>query len=168
MSKLRKVAKELTDHLDALFKYLYLSEPGRLRAKNWQRMRNLNDDLKLEIAREESIETLPAPDEDHIGKFRRDARVTSRQAALEVKPRSGTQRMEILAEVARLGPMTDEGIQKSLHMNANTERPRRLELVEGGWLEDSGYKGATDCGQFAVKWQLTKKAVEHLPELGEE
>ena len=162
MGKLREAAKELTRHLDALFNYLYLNEPKRFKAKNWQKLKSLSDDVRAEIAREESAEVLSVPDEDHIGKFRRDARETSRKAALAVKPRTGTQRRRVLDIIAKYGTLTDEEIQNKLSINSNAERPRRLELVEGGWLEDSGHKQWTSSGHEAILWRLTEKAHKEL------
>ena len=65
---------------------------------------------------------------------------TSRAAALEVAPRTGTQRWRVLQFVTACGDdgATDDEIQDALAMSGNTERPRRLELVEGGWIIDSG------------------------------
>jgi hypothetical protein len=65
---------------------------------------------------------------------------TSREAAAEVMPRTGTQRREVLDYVTRRESLgaTDAEIQAALYMSGNTERPRRIELVAAGFVHDSG------------------------------
>lgn len=47
---------------------------------------------------------------------------------------------------------TDEEITKGLRMNPNTERPRRVELVDMGRVVDSGRVRLTESGTKAVVW----------------
>jgi hypothetical protein len=65
---------------------------------------------------------------------------TSHLAAAEVEPRTGTQRRRVLDYLRLCGSYgaTDAEIQSALHMSGNTERPRRIELVELGLVFDSG------------------------------
>lgn len=56
---------------------------------------------------------------------------------------------------------TDEEIQAALAMPANTERPRRRELVLGKSVIDSGQRRRTMAGRSAVVW-----AVAAQPESG--
>jgi hypothetical protein len=44
-------------------------------------------------------------------------------------------------------------------MNPSTQRPRRVELVEGGWVEDSGERRPTRSGMDAVVWRGTDKVL---------
>jgi hypothetical protein len=94
-----------------------------------------------------------------IGKFQRPgaAAVTQRTAAIEAYPATGTQRRRVLHAIATLGEhgATDEELQQILDMNPSTERPRRVELVESGWIEDSEDKRRTKAGRAAVVWCLT-------------
>lgn len=60
-------------------------------------------------------------------------------------------------EALRLhGDMTDEQIQIQLRMNGNTERPRRGELEEAGWVVDSGKRRTTRAGLFAIVWHAVE------------
>jgi hypothetical protein len=112
---------------------------------------------------------VPAPtllddvDADRAGKAQRpgDAAETQRLAALRVMPHTGTARRKVLDAimVASFQGMTDEEIQDVLHMNPSTQRPRRVELVEGGWVEDSGERRPTRSGMDAVVWRGTDKAL---------
>jgi len=81
---------------------------------------------------------------------------TSKVAARLAYPRSGTQRWRVLTLLAST-TLTDEEIQHRLGMNPNTERPRRVELVEGGWVEDSGERRNTASERPSVVWRLTAK-----------
>lgn len=93
------------------------------------------------------------PDLFSIGKVRHDHPDTARAAALAVAPRTGTQRRRVLERIAAR-PSTDDEIQRALNMNGNTERPRRVELVDGGWVRDSGLRR-----KGAIVWELAR-AVE--------
>lgn len=90
---------------------------------------------------------------------------TSRAASLRALPRSGTQRARVL-HVLSHPPLdyglTDEQIALALNMDPNAVRPRRLELVAGGWVEPArptiasaldGYQSVTDpkWGQVLVR-----------------
>lgn len=48
---------------------------------------------------------------------------------------------------------TDEQMQGALHMNPNTQRPRRVALVEKGLVIDSGQKRKTWAGREATVWR---------------
>lgn len=86
---------------------------------------------------------------------------TSREAALRALPRSGSQRARILdlfLAVNKTG-WIDEEIEQWLGIGANSERPRRKELQEGGWIEDSGRRRQTRSGAMAIVWVATPKAL---------
>ena len=102
--------------------------------------------------------TAPAP-----GLSRRDHGDTARAAALAAWPKTGTQRAQVLAALARFD-LTDEQIQRWTALPANTERPRRVELVRGGWVTDSGQRRKTEAGLEAVVWTLTDKARQQIGE----
>lgn len=69
--------------------------------------------------------------------------------------------MRVLQFIERAGQRggTDEEIADGLALNANAERPRRLELEEGGWVRDSGQKRSTRSGNDAIVWVLTDRAL---------
>lgn len=84
---------------------------------------------------------------------RNDARATSRNAALRAYPRSGTQRERVLNLLKNVSNgLTDDEIAHSLALSPNAARPRRVELVAGGWVKDSGVRRPSLCGSPAVVW----------------
>lgn len=107
----------------------------------------------------DQLDLLSDPDKNKIGKFQRPdvAAETQRIAAIEVHPISGKKRRIVLDAIAARGNygMTDEEMQRELQMNPSTQRPRRVELVEGGWVEDSGRRRVTRSRRSAVVWVLT-------------
>lgn len=97
---------------------------------------------------------------DRVGKARHDHPDTSHEAARLVAPKSGTARQRVLAAIAKADPrgITDEGIQRVLGMNPSTERPRRVELVEEGWVTDSGERVREKERASMILWVLTDQA----------
>lgn len=94
---------------------------------------------------------------------RHDARPTSASAASMAFPRSGTQRMRVLAAIsARHGGATDDDVIASTGMLHQSVGPRRLELERGGWIEDSGRRRKTRMGNDAIVWELTDLARARL------
>jgi hypothetical protein len=79
---------------------------------------------------------------------------TSVAAALAAEPNKGTDGAKVLAMLRGVGShgATDEQMQRSLRMNANTQRPRRVELVEAGLVLDSQRVRKTTFGRMAVVW----------------
>ena len=88
----------------------------------------------------------PAPYQRHSA--------TSAAAARDVEPRTGTGRASILAYLrGRQGQgATDEQMQESIPMGANTQRPRRVELVQARLVVDSGTVRSTAAGGPATVW----------------
>lgn len=72
-----------------------------------------------------------------------DASDTSRAAAERVEPKVGTQRALVLQALRQAGfgdrkGWTDSELSRICSIPLNSVRPRRLELVEQGWVRDSG------------------------------
>lgn len=110
------------------------------------------------VAREMHLDKLNDPTTNTNIDGRRD---TSRAAALQQVPRSGSQRMRVLEALAEL-PASDEQLASRLGLAANTIRPRRLELFEGGWVCDSGQRAVTRSGARAIVWTLTVEGTDRL------
>lgn len=74
----------------------------------------------------------------------RDHPDTSIAAAISVMPRTGTQRRKVLDHIDRCGyeGATDAELQAALDLSGNSERPRRIELVDAGLIVDSGRRRA--------------------------
>lgn len=87
---------------------------------------------------------------------------TSRAAAEAIKPKAGTLRARVLANVVAKGGhgVTDEEGQAALGMNPNTYRPRRRELEQAGKVVDSGLRRPTHAGRKAVVWMATSSAFQ--------
>ena len=79
---------------------------------------------------------------------------TSYGASVYAKPRTGTQRGAVLEMLMRR-PATDVELQEWLSMSPNTERPRRVELVEGGFVQDSG-RVKRHHGREHIVWEATE------------
>ena len=101
-------------------------------------------------------------------KLQLDARDTSRDAAARHLPRSGTARHRVLDALgrARGAGATDEELQRHLAMPANTQRPRRVELVEAGYVRASGVIRQTAGGDRAIVWTITDAGRAVLAQLG--
>ncbi|WP_336156665.1 hypothetical protein [Amycolatopsis sp. VC5-11] len=92
---------------------------------------------------------------DAEGKVAADPALTSARAARLVEPRTGNQRGRILTFIVESGAgSTDYEIERDLRIMGNSVRPRRLELVEGGYLADSG-KTRQHRGSEWVVWSAT-------------
>jgi hypothetical protein len=78
---------------------------------------------------------------------------TSRAAAVGIAPRAGTKRalvMDFLLDNPQ--GATDEEMQQCIPMSANTQRPRRVELLAAKLIKDSGRTRKTVGGDEAVVW----------------
>ncbi len=82
---------------------------------------------------------------------------TSHEAAERVLPKTGTQRARVLYEIKAWSHVgmgrTDEELQTLLDMNPSSERPRRIELLNMGWIENSGQTRITRSGAKAIVWR---------------
>jgi hypothetical protein len=86
---------------------------------------------------------------------------TSRDAAKSIEPEAASLRGKVFKVLSVLrmytfNGLTDEEIQGFLDMNPSTERPRRIELVRLGLVEDSGQKRKTASGRLATVWRAVK------------
>ena len=80
---------------------------------------------------------------------------TSRAAARAIRPNAGTLRAMVRNHIILQGSYgaTDQEIQQALNLSGDTERPRRIELWNAGFIVDSGFIRKTDSGQSAVVWR---------------
>ena len=98
---------------------------------------------------------LADPAADREGAHR--GRDTEQAAALAALPRSGTNRMRALAALALAGVdgLTDHELADATSIYLYSVAPRRVELVKGGWVVDSGRRRETPNGSPAVVWVLS-------------
>lgn len=82
---------------------------------------------------------------------------SSRAAADVVEPKVKTRREQVLDYLKGCGDAgaTDEEMQARIPMGANTQRPRRVELVAALLVRDSGKTRITSGGDQAVVWITT-------------
>lgn len=99
-------------------------------------------------------------DEERV-KLSRDPKETSRLAALRAAPRAGTLRRKVLQLIVSAGEdgATDDEISQWLHKSPNSTRPRRVELVEGGWIVDNGLRRDSAYGNPSIAWVATPVGV---------
>jgi len=91
---------------------------------------------------------------NRAGKVRSDAPATSRAAAGRLL-RSGTHRFRVLEFLAWC-PATDHEIQTKLRMDPSTQRPRRGELVDAGYVVETG-KTKLHQGRAWAIWRVTEE-----------
>lgn len=96
---------------------------------------------------------------EESAKVRHDAQETSRLAALQVTPKTGTLRAAALRAVvaAAWRGLTDDELCASIGRSPNSVRPRRVELVEGGFIIDSGLRRPSNYGNASIVWIATNK-----------
>jgi hypothetical protein len=89
---------------------------------------------------------------------------TSKAAAVAILPTMGTKRRlvyDCIREYStnpKYNGLTDEEVQKILHLTSQSETPRRLELVAQGLVKDSGKTRQTISGNWAAVWIATEVA----------
>lgn len=101
---------------------------------------------------------------DRPGKVRNDALATGQQAARLVT-RPGSKRAEVLLALYRFGDQTDYEIQTRLSMDQNTERPRRVELVDAHLVAPAVFAGGhantkLHNGRQWQVWRITTAGAE--------
>lgn len=80
---------------------------------------------------------------------------TEEEAAVCVLPRSGTQRRHVLDAIHNSSGLTDMEIAEELGMVSDSARARRNELMNGGWIQDSGNRRGSGHGGQAIVWVLS-------------
>lgn len=116
--------------------------------------------------RKQREEAQQRPDENRIGGFRKGDPSTSQKGALDVFPRSGTQRNRIVAALWNAEsvkgdphPMNHEDIRKAADFPVGTGVWKRMsELERGGWVNAYGQKKNKATGSYATSYILTDKA----------
>lgn len=85
---------------------------------------------------------------------------TSREAAMLIRPNTGSVRARILAEIAscRDGMLTDSHLEHRLGMKHTTVSSARNWLMNHGWVEDSRMRFTAPNDRKMVLWQLTVAA----------
>ena len=81
---------------------------------------------------------------------------TSEAAAKSIARKVNQLHRRLLARLHSVGSegLTDAEMQEDLEMAGNTQRPRRIELVEMGRVKDSGHRRRGPSGRKATVWVL--------------
>lgn len=93
------------------------------------------------------------------GKVRTDALKTSRAAAEGVAVRTGSQRARIVVTIGQMGKATDRQLQTRLGIGPSSERPRRGELVDAGYVMPLN-EVREHAGRKWTVWALTPSGLE--------
>ena len=85
---------------------------------------------------------------------RKNKKETSLEALESVKPSTDVMRAKVAQFIRRRKKKgaTDEEVQDALDMNGNTQRPRRWELIEEGFVKDSGTRRSTRALRSSIVW----------------
>lgn len=105
------------------------------------------------------FDALPDPDEDRPGAAHRGAGDTERGSAWAIFPRTGTWRRRVLDAIGRSDDhgRTDWELHQELGGMLYTVAPRRNELLNGGWIMDSGRRRRTNSRNAAIVWVLSER-----------
>jgi hypothetical protein len=79
---------------------------------------------------------------------------TSRNAAANALPKSGTNRARIFHFIKAHGGATDEEVEIGLNLSGNTVRPCRVSLVKDGYVYDTGTVRQVRSGNDAIVWGI--------------
>ena len=86
---------------------------------------------------------------------------TSLDAAERIESVAETLRADVYRWIALQGKRgsTDEETAEALLLSGNTQRPRRCELVDGGFVVDSGQRRKTHSKRNAVVWIVKEDVI---------
>lgn len=82
---------------------------------------------------------------------------TSKAAAEAILPKLNALQRQVYAFIRNSPGVTDEQIIDGLRLSPSTARPRRIELVAMGLVEDSGTTARTKADRPATVWRVTEK-----------
>lgn len=101
---------------------------------------------------------LADPAANSLGRLHKAPTDTELGAAVMSFPRTGSQRLKVLEAIAASpAGMLDEEIATVPGIADTAHRTRRSELVQGGWVEDSGRTRRTASGADSIVWVLTEQ-----------
>ena len=86
---------------------------------------------------------------------------TSRAAANSMHGKTDPQRLKVLRFLSNVFGATDEMIQDGTGLS-ESERPRRIELLDAGLITNTGMKWPTKSRREAMVWAITEKGVSYL------
>ena len=86
---------------------------------------------------------------------------TSIDARAKIEPRIGTLRRKVYELFINRGisGLTDQEIEKYLHLDGNTVRPIRGSLVTDGFIIDTGTTRLNDKGNQCIVWRYAENGM---------
>lgn len=156
MSKRDDLGLAVVRWAEDMFRWHETHDPERLNRPGWKMGRELVADY-LAVLDEESAQ-LSDVDANTSGLARSTSHPTDRKAAWEITPKTGTVRRSVLdLLVASADGLTHPELEALMEgkSSPSSVRTRCSELVEGGWVEDSGSTRPTISGQDAIVWVVT-------------
>lgn len=104
----------------------------------------------------EQLGLFEAATSDRLGTSRASDPATSKAAALDNLPRSGSQKSRVLSALVRhQAGLTDYELGLAIGVLRSSAGKRRQELEELGLIERTGGTRPTDTGSDALIWRLT-------------
>lgn len=97
------------------------------------------------------------PTANRIGRWNQDGQATQRGAAIDNYPRSGSQRARILM-LLEATPATSDEIEAALGIPHQSASARINDLLNGGWILDTGQRRRTRSGSLAIAWTASDQA----------
>lgn len=134
------------------------------RAEMYTQSQDLEDAVQA-LDAHQPVKRLDAP-----GRWVEGSPETSAAAAQLARPALTSTRHAIICQIAVHGAhpagrgLTDQELEHRLKRSHTTVSSARNFLVEGGWLQDSGYVRKNTSGRDAVVWELTPAARDDMSE----
>lgn len=101
------------------------------------------------------LDLFSLPVRPYAGKVPSRPKDTSVAAAEAFAPKQGSWQWRVVMAFYQHGPLTDEALERVLHDEHRSARPRRRELELKGFIEDSGERITGTAGMRQALWQLT-------------
>lgn len=106
------------------------------------------------------IEPITRVTQPRAGKHHRNASPTELKAALKVAPKSGTSRFRVLLAIVEKGRergLIDWEVASLARIPLSSVTGRRNELMEGGFVENSGKEDRGPYGADCTLWIATER-----------
>jgi hypothetical protein len=102
-----------------------------------------------------------SPVENRVGPYRKTDPDTSKRAAYDNAPRSGSQRHRVLLalSIACEKGLTRDEVSEALELPDSSADGRIWELIQGAWAEDTEDERVTRHGSMAKVVVLTDKGI---------
>lgn len=97
--------------------------------------------------------------DSNVVSISRKSQPTSKSAAGNILPRSGTIRRMVFNEIVRAGGLTDHELEMNLNGKHQTISASRRSLVVDGYIVDSGETRKNPQGNECIVWEFVQKGI---------